>query len=80
MDQWLLVVISDTAAKGSAKELELPVLVRFTAHFLLIAPFFSYHNLCSSEHCFSFSKVCLLLNTSQASTAIGRNNKYKIKK
>ena len=33
MDQWLLAVTSDPAAKGSAKDLEVAVLVRFTAIF-----------------------------------------------
>ena len=31
MDQWLLAVTSDPAAKGSAKDLEVAMLVRFTA-------------------------------------------------
>ena len=40
-DQWLLAVNSDLAAKGSAKDLEVAVLVRFTTIFP--SPFFPYH-------------------------------------
>ena len=46
MDQWLLVGTSDPAAKGSTKDLEVPVLVWFTAIF----PFPpSFLTMCSSE-------------------------------
>ena len=41
MDQWLLAVTSDPAAKESAKDLEVAVLVWFTAIFPF--PLFPYH-------------------------------------
>ena len=50
MDQWLLAVTSDPAAKGSAKDLEVagagPVHCRFS-----IPP--SFLTMCSSERCLS---------------------------
>ena len=53
MDQWLLAVTSDPAAKGSAKDLEVagagPVHCRFS-----IPP--SFLTMCSSERCLSNSK------------------------
>ena len=55
MDQWLLAVTSDPAAKGSAKDLEVagagPVHCRFS-----IPP--SFLTMCSSERCLSVSTVC----------------------
>ena len=52
MDQWLLAVTSDPAAKGSAKDLEVagagPVHCRFS-----IPP--SFLTMCSSERCLSLA-------------------------
>ena len=42
MDQWLLAVTSDPAAKGSAKDLEVAGAGPVHCHFSL-PPFFPYH-------------------------------------
>ena len=42
MDQWLLAVTSDLAAKGSAKDLEVAGAGPVHCHFSL-PPFFPYH-------------------------------------
>ena len=57
MDQWLLAVTSDPAAKGSAKDLEVagagPVHCRFS-----IPP--SFLTMCSSERCLSLTMYVLM--------------------
>ena len=51
MDQWLLVVTSDLAAKGSAKDLEVAGAGPVHCHFFLPPSFLT---MCSSEHYLSF--------------------------
>ena len=51
MDQWLLVVTSDQAAKGSTKDLE--VVSAVVVHYLFPFPS-SFLTMCSSERCLSF--------------------------
>ena len=55
MYQWLLVVTSDPAAKGSAKDLE--VLVQFTAIFPFPPCFLT---MCSSERYLSYVSPCMV--------------------
>ena len=50
MDQWLLAVTSDPAAKGSAKDLEVADAGLVHCHFPLPASFLT---ICSSERCLS---------------------------
>ena len=63
MDQWLLAVTSDPAAKGSAKDLEVagagPVHCRFS-----IPP--SFLTMCSSERCLSTNDTISVGNESNA--------------
>ena len=50
MDQWLLAVTSDLAAKGSAKDLEVAGAGPVHCHFFLPPSFLT---MCSSERCLS---------------------------
>ena len=59
MDQWLLAVTSDPAAKGSAKDLEVASAGPVHCHFPLPPSFLT---MCSSEHYLSL--VVLLEVTS----------------
>ena len=52
MDQWLLAVTSDPAAKGSAKDLEVAGAGPVHCHFS-IPP--SFLTMCSSERCLSLA-------------------------
>ena len=52
MDQWLLVVTSDPAAKGSAKDLEVAGAGPVHCHFSLPPSFLT---MCSSERCLSLA-------------------------
>ena len=52
MDQWLLAVTSDSAAKGSAKDLEVAGAGPVHGHFSLPPSFLT---MCSSEHCLSIN-------------------------
>ena len=51
MDQWLLVVTSDPATKGSAKDLEVAGASPVHCHFPLLPSFLT---MCSSESCLLF--------------------------
>ena len=51
MDQWLLAVTSDPAAKGSAKDLEVAGAGPVHCHFSFPPTFLT---MCSSKHCLSF--------------------------
>ena len=63
MDQWLLAVTSDPAAKGSAKDLEVASAGPVHCHFSLPPSFLT---MCSSERC--LSELLVLLQTSQLPT------------
>ena len=52
MDQWLLAVTSDPAAKGSAKDLEVAGVGPVHCHFSLPPSFLT---MCSSERCLSLA-------------------------
>ena len=52
MDQWLLAVTSDPAAKGSAKDLEVAGAGPVHCHFSLPPSFLT---MCSSERCLSLA-------------------------
>ena len=54
MDQWLLAVTSDPAAKGSAKDLEVAGAGPVHCHFS-IPP--SFLTMCSSERCLSLVPI-----------------------
>ena len=56
MDQWLLAVTSDPAAKGSAKDLEVAGAGPVHCHFSLPPSFLT---MCSSERCLSFMVLLL---------------------
>ena len=50
MDQWLLAMASDPAAKGLAKDLEVASAGLVHCHFSLLSSFFV---MCSSKRCLS---------------------------
>ena len=61
MDQWLLAVTSDPAAKGSAKDLEVAGAGPVHCHFSLPPSFLT---MCSSERCLLFCRKFLLIRVS----------------
>ena len=68
MDQWLLAVTSDPAAKGSAKDLEVAGAGPVHCHFS-IPP--SFLTMCSSERCLSFTIVSIHANCCSALSLTG---------
>ena len=73
MDQWLLAVTSDPAAKGSAKDLEVagagPVHCRFS-----IPP--SFLTMCSSERCLSLASPWYIDHLNQIAHSLYRCTMY----
>ena len=60
MDQWLLAVTSDPAAKGSAKDLEVAGAGPVHCHFSL--PPASFLTMCSYERCLIYAdKMCKIM-------------------
>ena len=61
MDQWLLAVTSDSAAKGSAKDLEVAGAGPVHCHFSIPPSFLA---MCSSKRCLSSNSVIPLFHYS----------------
>ena len=67
MDQWLLAVTSDPAAKGSAKDLEVAGAGLVHCHFSLPPSFLT---MCSSERCLSLASPWYIDHLNQLCTYV----------